>query len=316
MSSPKRLGRRCVGRITDKLGDYIAITERSVEGYDDTGIDVLGTLLIDIDGKNKVHWEEFFAQVKGTNDTLDNWSEDIEVKTVKLWLTRDLPVFIIVCFMEQGNFYFSSIEERREELFEKIKSGQKTIRFSKEHLDEIDVNDKGISEFRLQVISSRRRNFERIGRHQFGSKFTLRGSGYYREYPEPMTTDTGLAEYRYIIRVVGMLRAMGSIERYLQSRDEEFLGVALESAKAAWAVDRSHWEVPYHLGVIHSMMGDVGKTIYYANISKEIIKTDPHSKNSDSAKRNLQTVEGLLELCKYRIMGPELKLFFDPNKLE
>ena len=97
----------------------------------DVGLDFFCELIENDDAPSGVF---FWVQAKATQDFGDYWSEHIDKKTIRLWLTRTSPVFIIVLERSSGLFYWASIHDSREQLLAELSNPDETINFSVERL--------------------------------------------------------------------------------------------------------------------------------------------------------------------------------------
>ena len=69
----------------------------------------------------------FWVQAKATQQFNEFWNERIDKKTIRLWLTRTFPVFVIVFERASGSFFWASVEDNRKQWLAELDGGSETI---------------------------------------------------------------------------------------------------------------------------------------------------------------------------------------------
>lgn len=91
----------------------------------------------------------FLVQAKGTQHFDEKWGRSLDRETIELWLNQQYPVYLIVYDENEKRCYWMSIEQHREELINKLKTGQNTIYLT---VDNSNILEEGKNEvFRKQI---------------------------------------------------------------------------------------------------------------------------------------------------------------------
>lgn len=85
----------------------------------------------------------FLVQAKGTQHFNKVWSRNIERDIVSSWLEQIHPVYLIVYDEMAKKCYWMSIEEKRKDLVEKLKSGKATVRINLDRSKTLEVDNYG-----------------------------------------------------------------------------------------------------------------------------------------------------------------------------
>jgi len=98
----------------------------------------------------------FYVQAKGTRQFKKAWGRSVEKRTIRLWLNQPFPVYIVVYDAGDRECYWSSIEEQRKILLQKLESNKKTVyvKVGKSNILEEGENP--------QFISALKQDFESI----------------------------------------------------------------------------------------------------------------------------------------------------------
>ena len=69
----------------------------------------------------------FYVQAKGTEHFDNSWGQSIKKSTIMYWLEQLFPVFLIVYDEDDKNCYWTSIEDKRYLLLDKMRTDKNTI---------------------------------------------------------------------------------------------------------------------------------------------------------------------------------------------
>jgi len=73
----------------------------------------------------------FLVQAKGTQHFDNKWGRSFDKRTIHFWLNQPFPLYIIVYDDTEKNCYWMSVEEQRNKILERMRSGNtKTIRLT------------------------------------------------------------------------------------------------------------------------------------------------------------------------------------------
>ena len=89
----------------------------------DVGID----FFCELKENRRLSGRNFYVQVKSTKEFDNHWICSIKKETVLSWLNQKFPVFLIVYEESSGNCYWSSVEDNRQRLIERLPSKAKTV---------------------------------------------------------------------------------------------------------------------------------------------------------------------------------------------
>ncbi len=230
-----RLGKIGEAEIERRLASF-SIPQK----YDmDVGIDFYCELL-----KDSIPSTPFYVQAKGTEHFDEKWGQRVKKSTIKYWLQQVFPVFLIVYDTNTDNCYWTSIEDLRYSLLEKVyKTGAKTIyiQIDKSHSLE---KGKGESDEFIRKIKDDLASIE-----LFRGQPRFKGEGYVKVIPSPPRTQLEL------------LRIRGNIRKYIYSLVLHYMRV--EDLKTLYFLcdfltkfDKSHYNHFVWFGTINRLLGN------------------------------------------------------------
>lgn len=116
----RRVGKSGEHQIAAILDDFANV---AVPEYD-VGLDFFCELLENNLPTGKCFW----IQVKTTEKFNDHWTQHVDKKDVKIWLTRFFPVFIILYEKSSDIAYWASVEDNRRKWVSKLDDQNKTVK--------------------------------------------------------------------------------------------------------------------------------------------------------------------------------------------
>jgi tetratricopeptide (TPR) repeat protein len=193
----------------------------------------------------------FYVQVKGTEGFDDNWGRSIEKSTVRYWLTRFFPVYLIVYDAKNRACYWKSIEDIRYWLLDKMGSESETIYIQ---MDRAHILEEG---------KDRNEEFIRKVKDDFllvqmwlGHAY-LRGEGWVKIMPHSPRADIELARIKESTRINLYVLVTHSFE----VGDIQGAYAYLEFLTK---LDKSHFNHFQWFGIVNQLLGnkDAARTAF------------------------------------------------------
>jgi hypothetical protein len=239
VSLPKISGNVRLGRIGENEIEKRLTYFSAPSKFDfDSGIDFYCELLVD-----NSPTIPFGVQAKGTEHFDESWGASVRKSTVMYWLTRDFPVFLIAYDEPSKQCYWMSMEDKRYELLDKMKTPSETIYImvdrSKSLEDKRDANRDFVEKLFENVHS--------LDMYR-GTPRPI-GTGYVKRIPLPPTNQLELVNTRESVRM-----SMYSLIQHYWAVDD--LDTAYNCCDFLSKFDRSHYNHFTMLGEISSLRGD------------------------------------------------------------
>lgn len=235
----------------------------------DVGIDFLCELVVD-----DKPWAKYYVQAKGTEHFDDQWGSSIKKSTVTYWLKQEDPVYLIVYDDKDGKSYWMSVEDRRYELIDRMKSDSESdsiyIRMDKSQILE-DGKEKN-ELFRSKIIS------DKYSIQHFHGYPPMRGTGYVRAIPQPPRNIHELTITNDKIR----LGLYSVIIHYLGKNDVQTAYLCCEFLTK---FDKGHYNHFEWFGLLNSA---AGKRVEAESAFKEAIRCFEEDKNWPPEDKILQ----------------------------
>jgi len=263
--------------IKSRLSYFSTVTK-----YDkDVGIDFYCELL-----ENFSPSMPFYIQAKGTEHFDDNWGAQIKKSTIIYWLQRPSPVFVVVYDERTGNCYWTSIEDQRYSLIQKIfETSSETIYLK---IDKSRLLEKG----RDKNSELAKKIKEDLGLLElFRGRPPFKGEGYVRLVPDPPRSQIELERIEGNIR--GGLYSL-LIYYFFQRGDLEnayLLGEFLTK------FDKSHYNHFVWFGQINKALGKLKEARGFFETALKICEKDPNWPR-ESMEEIIARIKKDIESCK------------------
>jgi hypothetical protein len=114
----QRLGDISEAEIKKRLSYFSIVNKYNL----DIGLDFYCELLEDDSPTTS-----FYVQAKGTEHFDSNWGASIKKSTIRYWLDKLFPVYLVVNDENNRNCYWMSIEDHRYDLLDKLLTGRETV---------------------------------------------------------------------------------------------------------------------------------------------------------------------------------------------
>jgi tetratricopeptide (TPR) repeat protein len=186
----------------------------------------------------------FYVQAKGTEEFDENWGRAIEKSTVRYWLTRLFPVYLVVFDPKEKQCYWKSIEEIRYWLLDKMKSESNTIYIK---VDRSHILQEGKDQ-NTEFIEKIKEDFLLV-QTWLGHAY-LKGEGYVKRMPNPPRSELELARFKANTRT--NLDAL--VIHYLAVNDLDSAYTCLEFLTK---FDKSHYDHFQLFGSLNQLLGKI-----------------------------------------------------------
>jgi tetratricopeptide (TPR) repeat protein len=252
-------------QIASILGDFALISYPEF----DIGFDFFCELL----EKSQPSGRFFWVQVKTTEKFNEKWSQYIDKKTIKLWLSQFYPVFIILYEKSSDSVYWASVEEKRTEWETRLGDKLNTIEVVVNQSKILKKNDENL-EFKKIV----KRDIVLVNAVHGVPRMI--GEGYIRSIPVLRLSDVARMNIRHRIRL-GLNYLMSDF--WIRSNLQE----AYELAKLLATFDKDHYD---HF-------------LFLARICRQLGRHDEANENYEAA----------IGVCKRDVNWNKLKQPADPT---
>lgn len=121
----------------------------------------------------------FLVQAKGTQHFDEKWGRSLDRGTIEFWLSQQYPVYLIIYDEKEKKCYWLSIEQRRKELIDKLKTGQATVYVT---VDKSNTLEEGKNENLHEQIKKDSASIRFI-QNLIQGKPEFMGEGYVRTVP-------------------------------------------------------------------------------------------------------------------------------------
>jgi hypothetical protein len=185
----------------------------------------------------------FGVQAKGTEHFDKKWDTSIDKSTVMYWLTRDFPVFLIVYDEPSDSCYWMSIEDKRYELLDKMKTTSSTIYITVDRSHSLEDRKDANRDFIAKLIE----NVHSLEMYR-GTPKPI-GTGCVKRIPLPPRNQVELITTRESVR----MGIYSLIQHYWGVND---LDIAYNCCEFLAKFDKSHYNHFAMLGEISSLKGD------------------------------------------------------------
>jgi tetratricopeptide (TPR) repeat protein len=239
-------------QIASILGDLALISYPEF----DIGFDFFCELLENSQPSGRFFW----VQVKTTEKFNEKWSQYIDKKTIKLWLSQFYPVLITLYEKSSDSAYWVSVEEKRSEWGTKLVDKLNTI--------EVVVN-------RSQILKKNDENlaFKKIVKRDIVLANAVHGvphmtgEGYVRSIPVLRLSEVARMNIRHRIRL-GLNYLMA--DSWIRSNLEE----AYDLAQLLATFDKNHYDHFLFLARICNTLGRDDEAIKNYDSAIEVCKRD------------------------------------------
>ena len=204
----------------------------------DVGIDYYCELL-----ENLSPTVSFYVEVKCTEHFVKNWGRSIKKSTIKYWLDKLFPVYLMIYDEKEKKCYWTSIEDKRYELLSKMDGASKTIyiKADKSHIlkDGKDRNNEFINKIRDDLVS--------IGLWQ--GRPIPKGKEYVKTMPGPPRSLIELRRSKSYLR----MNVSSLIEHYMKVGDWNNAAICCDFLTK---FDKTHYNHFVWFGRINTIIGN------------------------------------------------------------
>jgi tetratricopeptide (TPR) repeat protein len=243
-----RLGAMGEAQIKGKLL-YFSIPQKTEI---DLGIDFYCELLV-----NDNPEMPFYVQAKGTEHFDKSFSVSIKKTTIRYWLSRPFPVFLIVYDGKNDECYWMAIEDYRYRLQEKLQlDNSETISFTLDRSRRLEKGKGANLEFKAKIAEGH------ISIQQFHGHPQFEGDGYVKKVPKPPRSEIELARTIESIRI-SMYSLV--VHYWLQAKN---LNEAYFYCNFLTELDQAHYNHFVWFGLINKELGN--RTAARDNLEKAL----------------------------------------------
>jgi tetratricopeptide (TPR) repeat protein len=204
----------------------------------------------------------FWVQAKATKDFGSFWCERIDKKTIRLWLKRTSPVFIIVLERSSGLFYWASVHDNREQWLTELDNREETINVRVERLQQLERFGEN-----LDFVKKIRHDTILVNAvHGIPSMI---GDGYVRSIPVLRLSNAARESVRQRVRL-GFDYLIG--DSWLKSNLQE----AYQLGKLLASFDTGHYDHFVFLARVCRQLAKTEEAKTYYRQAIEVCKSDPN----------------------------------------
>lgn len=223
----------------------------------DVGIDFYCELL-----ENDSPTTPFYVQAKSTDHFDTSWGASIDKSTIAYWLERPFPVFLVVYDENKGVCHWTSIEDQRQSLLDKLKTSSASTIYMK--VGELRILEKGK---RANEVFIHNIKDDQISVDLWRGQSRFKGEGWVGMMPSAPRSDIELARIRENLR----MNMYSLIQHYFESEE---LDDAFNACEFLVKFDKSHYNQFVMLAVLNKLRGNPSAAREYYKQALDICERD------------------------------------------